>query len=278
MDPTIQREIESFARIYRLRLPDRQRASLAGDLAGKRTGSSIEYQDRKDYVPGDDIRHVDWRAFARNDRLTIKLYREEISPRVDIIADTSNSMGSSDEKSLMLGHIVFFFALLAQKVHATVHLYNLGSDLAPIRHALDIEQMERSRQDSPLPLLHRAPFVRRGGIKILLSDFLFPFEPRELRSIFSGADHLIMVQLLSKFEANPEAGGEWRLQDAETGDFLDVSLNRETVSGYKERLEHLQEDMSRQMQMAQGGFAVATESDSLSACMRRFLHAGIIET
>ena len=99
MDSALQRAIEGHARAYRFSMPERQRPPVAGDVAGRRTGSSIEYQDRKDYVPGDDLRHVDWRAFARSDRLTIKLYREEISPRIDIVVDTSRSMTTSPEKA-----------------------------------------------------------------------------------------------------------------------------------------------------------------------------------
>ncbi len=91
-------ELTSRASHYRLVLPERPKAALMGDMSGRGTGSSIEYQDRKNYVPGDDIRHIDWRAYARSDKLTVKLYREEITPRVDIIADTSLSMTTTPRK------------------------------------------------------------------------------------------------------------------------------------------------------------------------------------
>jgi uncharacterized protein (DUF58 family) len=277
MDNARQREIEGYARVYRLRLPERQKVFMAGDVAGKRAGSSIEYQDRKDYVPGDDIRHVDWRAYARNDRLTIKLYREEISPRMDIVIDTSSSMDTSPEKGARAVELAFFFHLLADQLHAVSHIHNLGERLVPIRHPFEFEKAPRRRVKSPLPILEGSAFPRRGGIKILVSDFLFPCEPRELRNIFSGADRLILVQLLSAFESRPELGGEMRLSDAETDEYLDISLNSQNVKGYLDRLEKLREGFDRQTRMVSGAFATLRDIDPLDEVMRALLRAGVIE-
>ena len=67
-------------------------AGRTGELLGRGTGSSLEFQEYREYVPGDDIRHVDWAAFARSDALMVRLYREEISPRTEILFDASTSM------------------------------------------------------------------------------------------------------------------------------------------------------------------------------------------
>ena len=80
-------QIEKAALHYQLAVPERQQSKLVGELAGRRTGSSIEFQDRKDYTLGDDLRAIDWRAYARTDRLTVKMYREEICPSVEIVVE-----------------------------------------------------------------------------------------------------------------------------------------------------------------------------------------------
>ena len=277
MDQTVQRRIEEDARNFRLRMPERQKMLRAGDLAGKRTGSSIEYQDRKDYVPGDDPRHVDWRAFARTDRLTVKLYRQEIAPRVDILVDTSRSMGTSPEKADRAVQLAVFFDRLARQAHALTCLHHLGSRITTLRHPGALEHVQRDRVASPMPLLQNAPVTRRGGIKVVISDFLFPLEPRELRGVFRGADGVALVQLLAAFEAAPNAGGAWRLRDAETDLYLDVALSRQVVDGYLRRLEVLQDELTRQMRMIGGALAVVRDGDPWDDVLRTLLRSGIIE-
>src|ERR1022692_2809336 len=59
---------------------------------GRRAGSSIDFQDYREYQPGDDLRFIDWGIYARTDRLTVKLFREEVTPHLDLILDGSRSM------------------------------------------------------------------------------------------------------------------------------------------------------------------------------------------
>ena len=271
-----RQKIEALAQKYSLLLPERQKASLIGELSGKRTGSSIEYQDRKDYVLGDDIRHIDWRAFARTDRLTVKLYREEICPTVDIIVDTSLSMSVTPEKSLRRMELAYLFYLLSLKIHALTALYNLGENLRRFRNPLDLLTMKDMRQDTPLPLLQDSPFARRGGVKILISDFLFPFSPAELIATFSAADCLILAQVVSAFEDNPGQGEFIRLVDAENTKFLDVVLNRATVEGYKKRLNNLRSEMERRARVAFGAFACLRDEETLDEVVHNLLTAGVI--
>ncbi|HMX28251.1 MAG TPA: DUF58 domain-containing protein, partial [Blastocatellia bacterium] len=77
---------------YALAVPRTTSATLAGLQMGQRAGSSLEFKDHRDYQPGDDLRRIDWNAFARSDKLTVKLFREEISPHLDVVLDGSRSM------------------------------------------------------------------------------------------------------------------------------------------------------------------------------------------
>ena len=78
----------------RLRLPLRGRVwrGQAGEFAGAGVGSSLDFQDHRAYVPGDDPRHINWQAYARTGQYTMKLFREEVRPVVDILRDVSESM------------------------------------------------------------------------------------------------------------------------------------------------------------------------------------------
>ena len=84
----------------RVRLPFRNRTwrGDGGNWQGAGVGSSIDFQDHRPYLPGDDPRYIDWQAYARTGVYSMKLYREEVSPRVDVALDVSASMFFDDEK------------------------------------------------------------------------------------------------------------------------------------------------------------------------------------
>lgn len=65
---------------FSLPLNDRNWRGNPGDYAGIGVGSSLDFQDHRNYLPGDDPRHINWQAFARTGDYTLKLYREEVRP------------------------------------------------------------------------------------------------------------------------------------------------------------------------------------------------------
>src|SRR5437763_286179 len=89
-------EGEAAARRFALAVPRGGPVNRTGPAAGSRAGSSLEFRDHRGYEPGDDLRHVDWNAFARTDQLSVKLYREEVSPHLDVLIDGSRSMALAD--------------------------------------------------------------------------------------------------------------------------------------------------------------------------------------
>src|ERR1700744_6038680 len=94
-------------------LPFRSRSwrGSSGVWQGRAHGSSIDFQDHRMYAPGDDPRHLDWAAYARTDHYTMKLFREEVSPRLDIALDASRSMALTEEKE---ARSMALFALVLQ--------------------------------------------------------------------------------------------------------------------------------------------------------------------
>src|SRR3954452_13520175 len=89
-------EGEAAARRFALAVPRGGPVDPTGAATGSRAGSSLEFRDHRGYEPGDDLRHVDWNAFARTDQLSVKLYREEVSPHLDLLIDGSRSMALAD--------------------------------------------------------------------------------------------------------------------------------------------------------------------------------------
>ncbi len=92
---------QTLARIARLEL--RARAVVEGVISGMHKsphrGSSVEFAQHRDYVPGDGIRHIDWKVYARSDRYHIKQFEEETNLKGMLVVDASTSMNYKGENS-----------------------------------------------------------------------------------------------------------------------------------------------------------------------------------
>src|SRR2546422_10183740 len=95
MDASIRQSLHDGEKLglrYALQIPQVAASGWTGTRSGRRAGSSIDFQDYREYQPGDDLRFIDWGIYARSDKLTVKLYREEVTPHLDLILDGSRSM------------------------------------------------------------------------------------------------------------------------------------------------------------------------------------------
>lgn len=84
------RKLELFSRL-------RVESYLSGENRSKRTGFSTDFVSHRPYLPGDDLRRVDWRAYARTDRFVVKQFEELTSFELTLVLDVSNSMAFGDE-------------------------------------------------------------------------------------------------------------------------------------------------------------------------------------
>jgi hypothetical protein len=169
----------------RVCLPFRSRAwrGSSGSWHGRNQGSSIDFQDHRAYMPGDDPRHIDWAAYARTNSYIMKLFREEVSPRLDVVLDVSLSMSltpAKAERSLDLFSLVLLSALedgidlRAYTAHSAGHWRRLETRAALAMQTLP--EFERGDEaGGPLPL-DEIPW-RAGSLRVLISDLLVPQPP-----------------------------------------------------------------------------------------------------
>lgn len=245
-DPDVLRAVS----MYQLGLPRMPASGRSGELLGRGTGTSLEFQEYREYMPGDDIRHLDWSAYARSDSLMVRLYREEISPRMDVLLDTSRSMSTSPAKTQLARQLSAMFALMAGRTGSQPTVWLLGDEVPAssvrLENLATLEQVPFQASGAMDELLadHAVPF-KRQAIRVVISDFLFPHEPGQLiRRLAGEASVLWLVQVLSSWEADPVVAGGARLIDVETGSETDVYLNRPTIDLYRQRLSGLQQEMA----------------------------------
>lgn len=260
---------------YQLGLPRIPVAGRSGELMGRGTGSSLEFQEYREYLPGDDIRHLDWGAYARSDTLMVRLYREEISPRTEIYLDASRSMSTGDgAKARVARQLAALFLQLSGRLGGRPQLYLLNDD-RPLRGA-SLEVLD-SLGDLPLNGLAPLPVqleegllpLRPQSVRIVISDFLFPHDPGPVvRRLAAGAGVLWVVQLLSGWEADPTELGGRKLIDVETAQEADLLVNRRAIAGYKERLARLQEGLLRECRRVHAPAAVLVADRGLTRLCR----------
>lgn len=256
---------------YRYAPPRTALAGTAGERLGRSQGSSIDFADFRDYVPGDDPRRLDWRAFARTDRLQTRLYREEIAPVLEILVDGSASMATTPEKAEAARDLAQAFARWAPVAGARARaLYLGGGEVSPDRGP---EFLGDTGVLAPprLPLKPRA-------LRVVVSDFLVPEDPVVfLRRIAAGGADLAVVQLLDPWEAEPATDGALQLVDVETGRRRDLRLTKSAIRGYVERLGRLRAAVMAGTHAVGGRYAFVVAAPPESMFAGPLLAAGITE-
>ena len=221
----LRRAAARSARAFRLPFRRELWRGSIGNWAGAGIGSSIDFQDHRPYVPGDDPRYIDWQAYARSDHYVMKLYREEVSPAVDVVLDASDSI-AVDEVKLRGTLALFYFVVESALVSGAMLRPWLVTGSGPER--LDVETVTRSADW--LPRLGgeghnrvdaaslRSVELRSGSLRVLVSDCLFPGEPEGIATaLCARKGRAIVLAPSCRAESEPSWLGQLELQDCETG-------------------------------------------------------------
>ena len=244
----------------------RARYVMEGFLAGRHGspfhGLSVEFRDYRDYQPGDDLRRLDWRLFARSDRLCVKRYEQETNARCYVLCDTSASMAyrgktawASKAEAARVVSLALGWLLLNQNDAVGMLALERGDHVnfvkpAQVPHQVGVllrtlEALQAQGGPVLAPLLdHAARMAHRRSVIVLVSDLLDPAADiadalRRLR--FYGHD-LLVVQVLDGDEVDfPFVDGE--LEDLETGQRRAVS--RTARDTYRARFDAFMEEYRR---------------------------------
>ncbi|AMV26561.1 hypothetical protein VT84_19330 [Gemmata sp. SH-PL17] len=235
------------AQRFALTTPRHGPANRTGSALGARAGSSLEFRDYRGYEPGDDLRHVDWSAFARSDQLSVKLFREEVAPHLDLLIDGSKSMALAGSAKLQ-GTLALagFFAAAAANAGYSHSGWQLGAEAAPLgdyRHRpAEWDAIRFEHRDSPVrALADVAARWRPRSARVLLSDLLWNADPGQAaRMLADRASTAIVVQVLAHADANPPVSGHLRLLDSETDEVREVRIDATAAARYRENLARLQ--------------------------------------
>ncbi len=244
---------------------------MAGIHRSPYHGFSVEFTDYRQYSPGDDIRHVDWKLFARQDRYYIKRFEDETNLRCYLLADMSRSMsyGSGQHTKMeyartALATLAYYLSLQRDAVGLLTFDEDIGDFLPPRyrpgqlrRLMLSLERSTAgSRTDLAPPLERIARTANKRGLIVLVSDLLAPVDDlrRNLGFLRSQGHDVIVMRILDPAELSFEFNEPKIFEDMETGRDLFVDppairnsyLNRfaEHAAALKEVCQQLGVDLS----------------------------------
>jgi len=254
LDPSFLRKLE------RLQVSSRRMAS--GAHAGKRRsrhmGSSIEFADYRSYAPGDDLRQLDWNAYARTGKLFVKRFLDETDMHVSFYIDCSKSMdyGAPTKFSIAI-------RLAAALGYLSLHHFDYVSAFAfdgAVRSSLRslhgkgkvqtyFDFLSRLQADGlgdmQQALTSGSAIHGKAGVSMFFSDFLFEKGVEEGLSYLQATNQeVILIHILSAEERTPSYEGELRLIDSETGHFREIAVSPRLIEEYQESMEAYQKRLS----------------------------------
>jgi uncharacterized protein (DUF58 family) len=263
---------------FRLAIPQTPIAGRVGERLGMGTGSSLEFQDYRPYAPGDDLRHVDWAAYARSEVLAVRLYREEVAPRIDLVLDVSRSMVVTECKRRAYGELLGVLACACASTVADSRVITTAVvPPQPLHVPEDIERFLAC--DASLSALEEVhlPF-RRRSLRVVVSDFLFPHDADALVSrLARDSAMLAIVQLTLREEAEPIAEGGRRLVDVEGGGELDLLIDDAAIRDYRARFSRLRLGLSSAARRVGARFAHVVAGAPARDVARGLAAAGVLE-
>ena len=244
---------------YRLRLRQRDRGTVAGGHMIRQRGQSLEFREFRPYLPGDDIRHVDWRASARHhrrDELVVRTFEHEVQTRVVISIDTRATMRLPEgaSKLQLASWFAEAMAYIAARSGDSVALHGLQSgrvielgssaDRWRIRRAL--QQLHGPGNASPgasFTALDRA--LPPGSVWLVLTDLYFATEAdvmslaARVRQAQHGSRWVVVVDFDSWACETRRVGQGLRRLDGPgvTTPELRVRLNRDLLDDVKGRID-----------------------------------------
>ena len=268
----------------RLRLRHPTSGGGGGLRQSKALGSSVEFLDFREYTHGDDIRRLDWNAYARFDKLFLKQFLEEQEASIHIIVDASASMAFGEptkwETAVNLAQILCYLALIGND---RVTLYALQGDgychtrpligrQGYVKVAGFLEKLVPKGRTDLDAATAKLPLPQGRGMAVLLSDFLNPggYEGA-LQSLRYRKQEVSALQLLCREELEPALEGAVQLVDSETGAVMEILASYDVLRRYRRTAEDFSEGLRRFCSHHRMGYALLRTEEHLEEVLLREL-------
>jgi len=248
-------------------------------------GLSLDFAEHRPYMPGDDIRRIDWRLFGRTDRHYVKLFEAETNANFVVLLDVSRSMSYGSQGVTKLDYARYLAACLlyfSRRQRDRVGVITFDSDVVdyvpPSAKNLDLclHTLHRASAGSPgelrKPLLKAMESLRRKGILVLISDLYEPTEEavRAIRLLQAPGHDVMVFRILDPAEVDLPFQGPSTFRDMESGEELPL-VPEKLREGYGDLMAAHTAEIRDRCTAGQVDFATLDTSQALDQALFRFL-------
>jgi len=248
-------------------------------------GMSVDFAEHRAYMPGDDVRLIDWRVFARTDRLYVKQFETDTNANLHLVLDISASMDFGSGAVSKLEYAKFLAASLAYlstRQRDRIGLITFNNDIVDfiptsikhfnrVLHTLD-NVSAGGVSDYQLPLEKIAERLRRRSLVVLISD-LYETPDRLLAAMnqlrYRG-NELIVFHLLDPLELSLDIGEVSNVEDMESGINLPIA-SEQFRDDYRQLVQDHQAELERKFGASQIDYIFADISQPLDKTLFRYL-------
>ncbi|HKU39407.1 MAG TPA: DUF58 domain-containing protein [Polyangiales bacterium] len=239
-DPAFQRRLRALSLASRRLV---HAAAVCGQHRSRNLGPGSEFADYREYSAGDDYRHIDWNAYARSERLLVRLHEQESELSVHVLLDCSGSMADKLGYGLQLTAAIAYVALShLERLTICAVRDRIAAQVGPLRglaraaEVLDFLRGLRAEGHTALAPAARAFAAQqpRRGMAILISDLYDPNGALEALDVLRHARFDVrVIRVLAAAELEPDYSGELELVDAETGRRRRMQITPRVLEAYR---------------------------------------------
>ncbi len=284
---------ESIARVSRLEL--RARHIVEGFLSGMHRspyfGQSVEFRQHREYVAGDDLRHVDWKVWARQDRLVVKQFDEDTNLRCHLAVDVSKSMQYGNgplnkyEYGCTVAASVAYLVLKQQdaigcmafdeKIRSTVPARSKRNHLQAVIQSLNVSE-PRDKTDMYKVMRTIAEAQPRRGMVVVISDLLTDIDQliKGLRLLRQRGHDVLVFHIMDDDELDFEFNGPTRFEGLESLESLNCNP-RALREGYLAALNEFLDEIRRKCAGHTIDYQLIRTSEPLDAALAKFFSSRI---
>jgi uncharacterized protein (DUF58 family) len=284
---------EFFKVLQNLNINIKQSASYGASGARKSRikGTSVEFSDFREYVPGDDFRRIDWNAYGRFDKFFIKLFMEEREALINIFVDSSKSMNFGEpSKATLALRLAAAFSYIALNNLDRVCINSLKNKELKATEALSgklmlqralsyLKDIELEGTTDINASIAKKDFKSKG-VSIILSDFFTDKGIAEaVKYLTYKKQEVILIHILAPEELEPNYYGQVKLVDSETREDRNIILNPSIMKAYKKQLNAFKNDLRDTAAKYGATYIEASSEESIDKIiLEKFTRSGVVSS
>lgn len=246
-----------------------------GEQKSQKSGQGMIFKDHKEYIPGDDIRKIDWKAYARTKDFYVKRFEEERRLNIHILLDRSSSMDYGNQNkyefAAKLGLGVAKMSLNTNDRYSFSVFSETLTNLSSGRRNTNVTELIDILNDMPKTpeskieksITEYSKRIENESAVIILSDFLADTENIEKGLASLKHTTPVVVNVMDETELNPDFSGDKILKDPESSSKIRTFFSKRTKNRYRHRLENHIDELEEVSRKNGAGFVNASTSDDI---------------